>query len=188
MEDPEVLGPVTMYLLHLTESLLDGRRFIYVMAEFWKRLQLPVFADFAVNKQYTIRKQNGFGVFDTQSPAQILKTPHVAAMVEQSATQIYLPNPRADFDDYVQGFKLTEKEFETIRSLGEASRQFLVKQGHRSGVVQLELGPLGDLLDILSTSLDNVEMLDGIRAEVGDAPEAWMPVFKERLLARRSQR
>ena len=115
-----------MYLLHLTESLLDGRRFIYVMAEFWKRLQLPVFADFAVNKQYTIRKQNGFGVFDTQSPAQILKTPHVAAMVEQSATQIYLPNPRADFDDYVQGFKLTEKEFDTIRSLGEASRQFLV--------------------------------------------------------------
>ena len=188
MEDPEVLGPVTMYLLHLTESLLDGRRFIYVMAEFWKRLQLPVFADFAVNKQYTIRKQNGFGVFDTQSPAQILKTPHVAAMVEQSATQIYLPNPRADFDDYVQGFKLTENEFETIRSLGEASRQFLVKQGHRSGVVQLELGPLGDLLDILSTSLDNVEMLDGIRAEVGDDPQDWIPLFKERLLARRSQR
>ena len=186
MEDEEVLAPVTLYLLHLTESLLDGRRFIYVMAEFWKRLQLPVFADFAVNKQYTIRKQNGFGIFDTQSPAQILKTSHVAAMVEQSATQIYLPNPRADFDDYVNGFKLTEKEFDTIRSLGEASRQFLVRQGHRSGVVQLDLGPLGDLLDILSTSLDNVELLDDIRAEVGDAPEVWMPIFKERLLARRS--
>jgi type IV secretion system protein VirB4 len=99
-----------------------------------------------------------------------------------------LPNPRADYDDYVHGFKLTDKEFETIRSLGEASRQFLVKQGHRSGVVQLELGALGDLLDILSTSLDNVELLDGIRAEVGDDPEVWMPIFKERLLARRSQR
>jgi type IV secretion system protein VirB4 len=82
---------------------------------------------------------------------------------------------------------LTEKEFDTIRSLGESSRQFLVRQGHRSGVVQLDLGPLGDLLDILSTSLDNVELLDLIRAEVGDDPVAWMPVFKSRLLERRGQ-
>ena len=57
-----------------------------------------------------------------------------------------------------------------------------------SGVVQLDLGALGDLLDILSTSLDNVELLDVIRAEVGDDPEVWMPIFKSRLLERRGQR
>ena len=113
LEDKDILAPVTMYLLHVTESLIDGRRFIYVMAEFWKRLALPEFTDFAVNKQFTIRKQNGFGIFDTQSPAQILKTPHVAAMVEQCATQIFLPNPKADYHDYVEGFKVTEMEYHT---------------------------------------------------------------------------
>ena len=57
-----------MVLLHLTERLIDGRRFIYVMTEFWKRLRDPVFSEFANDKQKTIRKQNGLGIFD-QSPA-----------------------------------------------------------------------------------------------------------------------
>lgn len=185
LEDPEVLGPVTMYLLHCTESLIDGRRFIYVMAEFWKRLQIPAFTDFAVNKQYTIRKQNGFGVFDTQSPAQILKSPHVAAMVEQSATQIFLPNPKADPDDYIKGFKVTKAEFEKIKTLGETSRQFLVKQGGQSTVVTLDLSHLGDALDVLSATSDNVELLDEVRLEVGDDPIVWLPVFQRRLTERR---
>lgn len=184
--DPTVLAPVTMYLLHLTESLLDGRRFMYIMAEFWKRLQLPVFTDFAVDKQYTIRKQNGMGIFDTQSPEQILNSPHVAAMVEQSATQIFLPNPKADADQYIKGFKVSRKEFETIQSFAEDSRKFLIKQGHRSVIGHLDLSHLGnEYLDILSTTKDNVELLDEIRAEVGDAPADWIPVFRERLKARR---
>lgn len=186
LEDPEILTPVTMYLLHCMESLIDGRRFMYVMAEFWKRLESPAFTDFAVNKQYTIRKLNGFGIFDTQSPAQILKSPHVAAMVEQSATQIFLPNPKADRNDYVEGFKVTEAEFQIIRSLGESSRQFLIKQNNKSTVVQLDLGGMGDILDILSATADNVDLLDEIRLEVGDEPKRWMPIFKARLAERRA--
>lgn len=186
INDPTVLAPVTMYLLHLTESLLDGRRFMYVMAEFWQRLKLPVFAEFAGDKQLTIRKLNGMGIFDTQSPEQILKSDHVAAMVEQSATKIFLPNPSADADQYINGFKLSRKEYETIKEFGEESRKFLIKQGHRSVIGHLDLSHLGnDYLDILSTSKDNVELLDQIRAEVGDAPSDWIPVFRERLKARR---
>ena len=74
LDDPEVSTPVTMYLLQLTESLIDGRRFVYVMTEFWKRLGDPVFTDFAKDKQKTIRKQNGLGIFDTQSPADVLRS------------------------------------------------------------------------------------------------------------------
>ncbi len=186
LEDSEVLTPVTMYLLHCTETLIDGRRFMYVMAEFWKRLESPAFADFAVNKQYTIRKQNGFGIFDTQSPAQILKSPHVAAMVEQSATQIFLPNPKADYDDYVHGFKVTEAEYNIIRTLGESSRQFLVKQNNKSTIVKLDLGGMGDVLNILSSTADNNELLGEIMLEVGDKPEKWMPVFSAKLKERKA--
>lgn len=188
LEDPEILAPVSSYLLHCTESLIDGRRFAYVMAEFWKRLQLPLpeFAEFAGNKQYTIRKQNGFGIFDTQSPAQILGTKHVAAIVEQSATQIFLPNRKADKTNYIDGFKVTEAEFDIIKNLGEDSRQFLVKQNGKSTLVQLDLKGMDDILDILSATADNVEMLDDIRLAVGDAPEQWVPVFRQRLEERRA--
>jgi len=186
LDDPEVSTPVTMYLLYLTESLIDGRRFIYVMTEFWKRLGDEVFTDFAKNKQKTIRKQNGLGIFDTQSPADVLNSDIARALVEQTATFLFLPNPRADHDDYVQGFKLSEAEFNIVRNLGENSRMFLIKQGQRSAIGKLDLSGLGDILDVLSGTTDNVELLDEIRAEVGDDPQRWLPVFHARLAQRRA--
>ena len=186
LDDAEVSTPVTMYLLHLTESLIDGRRFIYVMTEFWKRLGDPVFTDFAKNKQKTIRKQNGLGIFDTQSPADVLRSDIARALIEQSATFFFLPNPRADYDDYVHGFKLTEAEFNIVRNLGESSRMFLVKQGHRSAIGKLDLAGLGDVLDVLSGTTDNVELLDSIRVQVGDDPDVWLPFFHAELAKRRA--
>lgn len=109
-----------------------------------------------------------------------------SALIEQSATFFFLPNPRADYDDYVHGFKLTEAEFNIVRNLGESSRFFLVKQGHRSAIGRLDLAGLGDVLDVLSGTTDNVELLDAIRAEVGESPKDWLPVFHERLAKRRA--
>ncbi|MBW9105093.1 VirB4 family type IV secretion/conjugal transfer ATPase [Paraburkholderia phenoliruptrix] len=186
LDDAEVSTPVTMYLLYRTESVIDGRRFIYVMTEFWKRLDDPVFTDFAKNKQKTIRKQNGLGIFDTQSPADVLRSDIARALIEQSGTFFFLPNPRADYDDYVHGFKLTEAEFNIVRNLGENSRMFLVKQGHQSAIGRLDLKGLGDVLDVLSGTTDNVELLDAIRARVGDDPDVWLPVFREQLTRRRA--
>ena len=42
------------------------------------------------------------------------------------------------------------------------------------------------MLDVLSTSLDNVEMLDEIRAEVGDDIQDWMPILLDRLAQRKA--
>ena len=194
LDDPEVRTPIMAYLLHVTETLIDGNPMMYLMDEFWKPLMDDMFTDFAKNKQKTIRKQNGLGVFMTQSPSDVLTQPIGKTMVEQSVTQIYLPNPRADHDDYVHGFKVTEAEFNIIRNLGETSRMFLVKQGHRSAVVQFSLSSrnpelqkkLTEILNVISGSEDNVELLDDIRAEVGDDPKDWMPVFHQRIAARQS--
>lgn len=186
LDDVELRTPMMAYLLHLTESLINGAPFIYWMEEFWKPLQDPYFADFALNKQKTIRKQSGLGVFITQSPSDVLRHPIGKTMVEQSVTKIFLPNPSADHDDYVDGFKVSEQEFEIIRNLGEDSRLFLVKQGHRSAIVKFDLGTMPDLLNIISGSLDNVELLDAIRKELGDDPKVWEPEFHKRIAARRT--
>lgn len=188
LDDKELCIPVTMYLLYRTEEMIDGRRFCYVMAEFWKRLSDEVFADFAKNKQKTIRKQNGFGIFDTQSPADTLDHPIARTMVEQSVTLIFLPNPRADKGDYVDGFKVSEAEFNIVKNLGENSRMFLIKQGHQSAIARLDLsgGQFDDVLNVLSGSTDNVELLEQVRADVGDDPSVWLPVFHERVALRRS--
>jgi type IV secretion system protein VirB4 len=168
------------YLLHTTEALIDGNPFIYIMEEFWKPLMDEHFSDFALNKQKTIRKQNGLGVFVTQSPSDVLTHPIGKTMVEQSVTQIYLPNPRADKADYVDGFKLTEAEYEIVRSLGETSRTFLVKQGQTSAICRFDLGGMNEILSVISGTTENVALLDDIRAALGDDPLDWLAPFLER--------
>ncbi|RUR71894.1 VirB4 family type IV secretion/conjugal transfer ATPase [Variovorax guangxiensis] len=186
LDDPEVRTPIMAYLLHITETLINGQPLIYIMEEFWKPLMDEMFSDFALNKQKTIRKQSGLGVFVTQSPSDVLTHRIGKTMVEQSVTQIYLPNPRADRKDYVEGFKVTEAEFDIIKNLGETSRMFLVKQGHRSAIVQYDLGGMDDILNVISGTSENVELLDDIREKVGDDPQDWLPLFHRRVSERRA--
>jgi type IV secretion system protein VirB4 len=184
LEDAETRTPIMMYLMFLTEGLIDGRRFIYTMAEFWKPLDDEVFTDFVRNKQKTIRKQNGMGIFDTQSPDDALKSDISRALIEQCSTFIFLANPRASKQDYVDGFKLTEAEYDIVSSLGENSRMFLIKQGHQSAVARLDLSGFDEDLMVLSGTTDNVELLDRICEEVGDNPDDWMPLLKEAVARR----
>src|SRR3546814_13304673 len=98
--------------------------------------------------------------------------------MEQVATKILLPNPDGRETDYVDALGLTQAEFKLIRhDLNPESRRFLVKQGHDSIVVELDLGGLSDELAVLSVTTETVTLLDAIRAEVGDHPENRLPDF-----------
>ncbi len=165
IDNPEVRVPVINYLLHRLESLIDGRPLIYVMDEFWKILDGEGgLKEFAKNKQKTIRKQNGLGIFATQSPEDALRSDISAALIEQTATLILLPNPNASKTDYIDGLKLTEAEFKVVTALDERSRCFLVKQGHASSVCQLNLRGMDDILAVISASTDNIEIMHRILA------------------------
>lgn len=187
LDNADVRTPISMYLLHRMESVIDGRRFVYYMDEAWKWVDDEAFADFAGNKQLTIRKQNGLGVFATQMPSSLLKSKVASELVQQVATEIYLPNPKANFKEYTEGFLVTKAEFQIISSLVEESRMFLVKQGHLSVLGHLDLTGFDDELLIFSGSLDNSELLAEIIAELGtDDPAAWRPVFLQRVRARKA--
>ncbi|MHC1550894.1 VirB4 family type IV secretion/conjugal transfer ATPase [Phyllobacterium sp. K27] len=181
LDNEEIRTPLMAYLFFRIEQLIDGRRIIIVIDEFWKALQDESFRDLAQNKLKTIRKQNGLMLFATQSPRDAIVSPIAHTIIEQCPTQIFLPNPRGDHADYVEGFKLTAREFELVsRELPVESRRFIVKQGHNSVVAELNLGGFGDELAILSGRTANVELADAIRREVGERPEDWMPVFQQR--------
>ncbi|MCZ7866014.1 VirB4 family type IV secretion system protein [Agrobacterium sp. ST15.13.013] len=180
LDNEEIRTPLMAYLFHRVEQLIDGRRIIIVIDEFWKALRDEGFRDLAQNKLKTIRKQNGLMLFATQSPRDALNSPIAHTIIEQCATQIFLPNPRGNHADYVEGFKLTEREYELIaRELSVESRRFVLKQGHNSVVAELDLNGFDDELAILSGRTANVELLDAIRAEVGDDVETWLPVFQQ---------
>jgi type IV secretion system protein VirB4 len=189
IDNPEVRVPIINYLLHRLEALIDGRPLIYVMDEFWKILDgQGGLKEFAKNKQKTIRKQNGLGIFATQSPEDALASDIAASLIEQTATMILLPNPNASREDYIDGLKLTDAEYQVVVSLDERSRCFLVKQGHASSVCQLNLRGMDDALAVISASTDNIEIMHEVMHDIGAAkevttdslqPEQWLQAFYE---------
>lgn len=178
LDMPEVRTPVMMYLFHRLHALVDGQRLVLDIDEFWKALGDEAFRALAQGGLKTWRKQNAFMVFGTQSPADVLRSPIAHTIVEQCATQIFLPNPHATERDYVEGFGLSRREFALVREeLAPDQHRFLVRQGLNSVVAELDLTGLDDSLAVLSGRAETVDLLDRIRLQHGDDPAAWMCPF-----------
>ncbi len=179
LDDPITRGPILSYLFHRVESLLDGRRLVLAIDEFWKVLLDAGFRDLVNDKLKTIRKLNGLVILATQSPADALRSPIAHSIIEQCPTQILMPNSRADAADYRDGLKLTEPEFLAIREeLAVGGRRFLLKQGTASVACELDLTGLDDLVAVLSGREKTVRLMDRLIAEVGPDPAAWLPLFR----------
>jgi type IV secretion system protein VirB4 len=178
LDHPEVRTPMMLYLFHRIAQRVDGRRLVLDIDEFWKVLGDAAFTDLAQDGLKTWRKQNALMVFGTQSPADALLSPIAHTILEQCATKIFLPNAHGQARDYVEGFGLSEEEFRLIRDeLTPESHRFLVKQGHDSVVVELDLKGLDDALAVLSGRSETVAMLDRLRAETGDDYADWRGPF-----------
>ena len=180
LDDPALRTPAMMYLFHRVEERLDGTPAIIVVDEGWKALDDEVFVRRIKDWEKTIRKRNGIVGFATQSAQDALESRIASAIIEQAATQIFMINPKARAEDYVQGFGLTTHEFDLIRTLPDSSHCFLIKRGGESVVVRLDLTGEADILVILSGRERTVRLLDEIRASVGDDPADWMTPLLER--------
>ena len=190
LDDETARAPISMYLLYRMEELVDGRRFFYAMDEFWKWLEDEVFSDFCKDKQLTIRKLNGFGMFATQQPDIIVDNPNSSALIGQTATMIFLPNPSAKRKDYIDGFGLNETEYEIVKTLNEDSRMFLVKQTGvdekgdlRSYIASLDLSnsEFKNTIRVLSGSAEKVPACRKAIEEMGSDPDQWLPRYFELL-------
>jgi type IV secretion system protein VirB4 len=179
LDDPAMRTPAMMYLFHRVEERLDGTAAIIVVDEGWKALDDDVFVRRIKDWEKTIRKRNGIVGFATQSAQDALESRIASAIIEQAATQIFMANPKARADDYIEGFGLTPHEFELIRTLPDNAHCFLVKHGAESVVARLNLTGERELLTILSGRERTVRLLDEIRAERGDDPADWIPRLLE---------
>ena len=177
LDAPTIRTPAMMYLFHRLEQRLDGSPAIIVVDEGWKALDDPVFVRRIKDWEKTIRKRNGLVGFCTQSASDALESRIASAIIEQAATQIFFPNSRARAADYVEGFGLSEHEFELIRTLPDTSRCFLIKRGDHSVVARLDLSGLEGELAVLAGTERTVRRLEALRGQLGDAPDAWLEPF-----------
>jgi type IV secretion system protein VirB4 len=171
-------APITLYLFHLVRQLLDGRRLVCWMDEFWRLLADHAFENFAKDGPKTWRKLNAVMCLATQSPSDVLDSDISRTLVEQTPTKIFFPNADADFAEYTEGFGLTEREFRLVKDqLEPGSRSFLVKQAHHSVVCQLNLQGFDAELAVISGRTGEVARMHQIMAATGTEPRAWLPEF-----------
>jgi type IV secretion system protein VirB4 len=180
LDNPALRTPAMMYLFHRVEERLDGTATIIVIDEGWKALDDDVFVRRIKDWEKTIRKRNGIVGFATQSAQDALESRIASAIIEQAATQIFMANPKARAQDYIEGFGLTSHEFELIRTLPDTAHCFLIKHGGESVVARLNLSGEQDILTILSGRERTVRLLDELREEHGDAPADWLAPLLER--------
>ncbi|WP_169295542.1 VirB4 family type IV secretion/conjugal transfer ATPase [Advenella sp. EE-W14] len=180
LEDDMVRAAATMYLQHRVHALHDGRRIINLIDECQHPLKDEHFQADMQDSARTIRKKNGVMALSTQEPEAIANNPVGPSLIQQSATLIFLPNPKAKKTTYMNEFGLTESEFNLIKSLGEASRRFVIKQGVNVTVAQLDLSGCEDALMVFSGSPDMADIAEKVISEVGDDPVDWLPIYFEK--------
>ena len=182
MEDSLVASIIYDYLFNRIESQLDGTRTRIVIAEGWRALIDETFKEKIRDWSSTPRKKNAFLIMDTQSPSDIAQSELACKIIQETVTQIYFANPSAQYDDYVGQFKLTQKEYQIIKSLNKESRFFLLKQGKNSVVVRADLREGFEReIAVLSGREQNVRMLEQIMAAKGEATNDWLEEYFKQL-------
>lgn len=180
LADKVSLGPVLLYLFHKISLSLDGTPTLIVLDEAWALIDNDIFAPKIKDWLKTLRKLNAMVIFATQSVEDASKSNISDTLIQQTATQIFLPNPKAT-EVYRSAFMLSEREFNLIKTTDPGSRFFLVKQGSTVVIARIDLSGMEDVVSVLSGRAETVSLLDEIRAQVGDNPQAWLPIFKKRV-------
>ncbi len=174
------LVPVLLYLFQRIQMSLDGTPTIIVLDEAWALVDNKIFAGKIKDWLKTLRKLNGMVIFATQSVEDAVNSSISDTLIQQTATQIFLPNPKAT-EPYRKAFMLSEREFNLLKNTDPGSRYFLVKQGKDVVVARIDLSGMEDVISVLSGRAETVAILDQIRTEVGDDVKDWLPLFNRRI-------
>lgn len=177
LDDPDIRTAALGYIFHRIEGMLDGDPMMLFIDEGWKLLNDDKFSAFVNDKLKTIRKLNGIVGIGTQSARDFATAKNAHTILEQTPTNIFFPDLKADEQSYRGHFRLSEAEYRWVRDTPKDSRQFLIKHGHDSVVATLDLSSMPDMIKVLSGDINSVAECSALRAKLGDAPETWLPAF-----------
>jgi len=177
LADKVSLAPTLMYLFHRVHMSLDGTPTMVILDEAWALIDNPIFASKIKDWLKTMRKLNGMVVFATQSVEDAAKSSISDTLIQQTATQIFLPNPKAT-SSYKEAFMLTDREFNLLKTTDPATRYFLVKQSGDVVVARIDLSGMEDVINVLSGRAETVSILKRVIEEVGNDPDEWLPIFQ----------
>ena len=179
--------PVLAYLFHLRNLMMDrvaeqNGLMATVIEEFWWPLKFEATKELILKALKTDRKLGGWVVLTSQSPEDAIGSDIFPAIIQQTPTKVFLPNPDAKYEGSYELTGMSEKEFQELVKKSLDSRTFLVKQSRQSAFAKMDLYGFQDEMAVLSGSSSNTEILRQILEEkTYESADEWYPIFKERV-------
>lgn len=180
LADKKLLTPTLLYLFHRINLSLDGTPTLLILDEAWALIDNPVFASKIKDWLKTLRKLNGSVVFATQSVEDAANSSISDTLIQQTGTQIFLPNPKAT-EVYKTAFMLSEREYNLLKNTDPGSRFFLVKQASDAVIAKIDLSGMDDVIRVLSGRAETVGLVEQLMEQMGRDPKKWLPVYLQRL-------
>ena len=183
VENEAATEPLLAYLFHLKSLMTrSGGLLATVVEEFWLPIKYKTTAEQILDVLKTGRRRQEFMLLVSQSPEDAIQSPLLPAILQQTPTKIFLPNPDAEFKTVDGGgysrFGLNRKEFAKLKSIGLQDRKFLIKQGSQSSIAKLDLTGFGDDIAVLATAQEDFQYLDAAKLQAGNNPDDWIPVYQ----------
>jgi type IV secretion system protein VirB4 len=179
LKDTASLSPVLLYIFHRINLSLSGYPTMIVLDEAWALIDNAVFAPKIKDWLKVLRKLNTFVIFATQSVEDAAKSRISDTLIQQTATQIFLPNLKAT-DVYRSAFMLSQREYNLIKTTDPSSRYFLVKQGVNAVVAKVDLGGMDNIINVLSGRSETVLLLKELQDTYGQDPAIWLKMFYQK--------
>ena len=135
--------PVLSYLFHRVESQLTGSPALILLDEAWVVMGHELFRNKLVEWLKTLRKQNCSVVLATQSLSDAAASGILDVILENTATQIYLPNSDALSEASRPFYEKVGLGLPQIRQISEATpkREYYAVSRDGSRMFNLMLGP-----------------------------------------------
>jgi type IV secretion system protein VirB4 len=178
LKDPVSLAPTLLYIFHRINLSLTGYPTMIVLDEAWALIDNPIFAPKIKDWLKVLRKLNTFVIFATQSVEDAAKSMISDTLIQQTATQIFLPNLKAT-EIYQTAFMLSQREYNLIKTTDPASRYFLIKQGVNAVVARVDLSGMGDIINVLSGRSATITLLHELLEKHHHNPNKWLKIFYE---------
>ncbi len=175
-------APVLAYMFHLRNIMMDkvaekDGLLASIIEEFWWPLRFSATEELMLKILKTDRKRGGWLILVSQSPEDAIASRIFPAIVQQTPTKHFLPNPDAEYEGSYQRCGITRKEYEELIKLPLESRTFLVKQSKQSAFAKLDLHGMHEAIAVLSGNTANVELLHHTMAEYGSDVRDWYEPF-----------
>ena len=175
-------APVLAYMFHLRNIMMDkvaekDGLLASIIEEFWWPLRFSATEELMLKILKTDRKRGGWLILVSQSPEDAINSSIFPAIVQQTPTKIFLPNPDAEYEGSYQRCGISRKEYQQLVELPLESRTFLVKQSKQSAFAKLDLFGMHEAIAVLSGNTANVELLHRTMEEYGEDVRDWYRPF-----------